>query len=295
MLPAFVALGVVSVFPTTGSSAQDIRQLWWVDKETVMVGGCATIILDEACRKMGGLTLAIDDRRPIPLLERAGITIQYTTGPGPGITHTFVLISHDFANPEGCELIAQDPVTYRMVPVFNEPRPVRLTIESDHGSLGSSVVNVVPATPEAEAAVELLYPVIVRKNGASAQNGRVVELLARAASGGGPGVSRKHLEELYEDLVILEKHPDWAEIFKMLVTRVEARIRVKEFSDVLKTNGNAPEKALERSAVSERVQEAMQADVKSPFAKAIQNSLKSAVALPKILAQRSGASAAGAD
>lgn len=272
MLATFVASVIVNLLPTEG--IENVSQAWWIDRETVMVGGCVTIVLDDACRKMRGLRLTINDGDSIPLLQRAGITIQYTTGPAPSVTRTLVLISHDFRNPEGFELVSDDPVTYRIVPVFNEPGRVRLTVESEDRFLGSKVVNVIPVTPKAKPALELIYPNLLREENGETLNTRVLHLLSSAAHGLRPSGRADELPLFKKDLEVLSAHPDWAEIFAMLIARQEARIELNDLRQRIRTGDVG---ASSKSEPALAVAKAVETDLKGAFAKAIQDSIRDVV------------------
>lgn len=276
MFSIFVTILLGSVGPAEESKPLDLREHWSIDRETVTSGGCVIIILDDVGSALRGLTIQIDDRDPVKLLERAGPTIQRHVAPGP-VTTTFVLISHDFHGAEGVELVSREPEIYRMVPIFNEPGSVRLTLQTPDRSLGTKVVTVVPPSPDAKAAVNLLFPEYTREQGPRTTGGRIIVLLGSADHG--PSASRNgpDLPEFKKELEILRKHPDWAEVFEMLVTQLEARVELSELRQAIKSGEIEVDSAPNPAPLPQAVTQALQREVKSPFAKAIQDGIRATI------------------
>jgi len=165
-----------------------------------------------------------------------------------------------------------------MKPVFDEPGTVRLTLLAGDESLGSKTVEVVPATPEAQLALHLLFPTAVKDQGPPRKRAKSMSLLAGAAQV--PKVERHgpNLREFKRELEILRKHPDWAEIFEMLIARLEARIELSDLQQEVR-NGEidvGPES--EPPPPTPAVARALETELKSPFAKAIQDSIRGVVA-----------------
>ncbi len=249
---------------------------WKLDKSTVVSGGCVTLILDDTCSTLRGLELQIDDREPIRAIGEAGFTIQQHRAPG-GVTTTFVLLSHCFLGDACFELVADDPETYRMKPVFDEPGTVKLELLANGESLGTKAVAVVPATPEAEPAVNLLFPTAVKDQGPPRNWAKGMTLLAGADQV--PKVARhgSHLPEFKKELEILRRHSDWAEIFEMLITRLEARIELSDLQQKIRSGEIDVGSESEPPPSGPDVARALETKLKSPFAKAIQNSIREVV------------------
>lgn len=267
-------INLVACLPGQGSA--DLEQCWKLDKSSVMSGGCLSIVLDDMCSALRGLELQIDDRAPVPLMAGGGVTIQQHHVPG-GVTTTYVLISHHFLDNLGLELIGIDPETYRMKPVFDEPGAVRLTLLVAGQSLGAKVVTVATATPEAQPAVNLLFPTVIKDQGPIRNWAYGMTLLAGADQV--PNVARHeaYLPQLKRDLEILRRHPDWAEIFEMLIARLEARIELSDLQKKIKTGEIDVGPESEPPPAGPGVAKALETKLKSSFAKAIQSSIREVV------------------
>ena len=127
----------------------------------------------------------------------------------------------------------------------------------------------------------------MRRKDAERKGARITQLLANPAYGSTPRVSREELAALYEELSVLEQHPDWAEIVGMLVSRVEARVELFELKEALKKVSNNIDMEAELPKVSERVTKALEVRTTSPFAKAIQDSIKDVMYVRKNLVRHS--------
>lgn len=283
MLSIFVTILLGILGPAEQNKTQDLSEHWSIDREVVTSGGCLTVMLDDVGSALRGLTLQIDDRKPVNFLGRAGSTIQrHIASKIPGhlapvsITTTFVLVSHDFQNPEGVELLADEPDTYRLVPIFNEPGRVRLTLRAGDRSLGTKVVTVVPGSVHSEPAVDLLFPEFTGDQGPG--RGRIIALLGSADHG--PNASRDgpNLLEFKRELDILRGHPDWVEIFEMLVTQLEARVELSQLRRAIETGEIEVDAKRGPPPPADGVTEALKAVVSSPFAKAIQDGVRGTIA-----------------
>lgn len=279
MFSVFVTALLTSVLANAQSRPPDSRELWSIDRTTVMSGGCVTIVLNDACSALRGLKLQIDDRDPVSALSGAGITIQQHRAPG-GVTTTFILLSH-FLENMGLELVSDEPETYRMKPVFDETGTVRLTLSAGDESLGTKVVTVVPATPAAQGAVELLFPTVMKDQGAIRNWAKCMGLLMHVSGSGTIGRFAGDLPQFKQELEILSKHPDWAEIFETLIVQLEAQIALSDLIQEIKSRQIDVGPESEPPAPAPAVAKALQRKLKSPFAKAIQDGIRQTVGLRK--------------
>jgi hypothetical protein len=242
---------------------------WTVDKTTITVGGCVTIVLNDTCSAARRLTLEIGDREPIPLYQ-AGATMQYTTGPSPVKTTTLVLISHDLASPSAFEKVPGKPNTFRPVPVFNRPGPVRLTLRSPDRDLGSKDITVLPAALEAKEAIGLIYPEL--RPDRRDHPGQAVWMGFLGVSGSGT-ISRTTLElidQLRSQLPIIMRHPDWAEIAEMSIARAEVWADLRAAEQAWRATPPALRQYTEIPPPPEGVIRSLEGEVANPFAKMIQ-------------------------
>lgn len=276
-LMATAILSHLAGLPAQGATQVD--QCWTLDKTTVMSGGCVALVLNDTCSGLRGLKLQIDDRDPVSALSGAGITIQQHRAPG-GVTTTFILLSH-FLENMGLELVSDEPETYRMKPVFDEPGTVRLTLSAGDESLGTKVVTVVPATRAAQGAVELLFPTVMKDQGAIRNWAKCMGLLMHVSGSGTIGRFAGDLPQFKQELEILSKHPDWAEIFRLLVVGLEANIELSDLIDEIRAGRIEVGPDSEPPPTAPTTAKALATNPKSPFAKAIQDGIRQTVGLRK--------------
>jgi hypothetical protein len=89
------AAGSLNVFLAAGTEPQDC---WNVDKATILEGGCVTVIVQKPCNESWNLTLQIDDRKPVKLLEGVGPNYHRRTSRLPGREPMLVLLYQDLTN-----------------------------------------------------------------------------------------------------------------------------------------------------------------------------------------------------
>lgn len=277
MLSTFVLAVLASALGAQESNGENAPNDWWIDKEIVMVGGCVTLVVNKPARITYRCMLRIDGREPIRLVDKAGVTIPPRNSAQPGRDSALVLVSHDLNSPERLQLIEGDPVTYRIVPVFRKPGTLRLTVECDGESLGGRVVTVVPASRDAEPALELLYPTIIRGEGAGRKGAQVMRVLSHPTYGLTPRLTTEELGELRKDLLVVKQHPDWAEIAEMSLARVETWCDLLESQEKLGATPGGVSENTEVPPLPESVTRCLQARVTSPFAKAIQDTIRDIV------------------
>ena len=80
-----------------------------------------------------------------------------------------------------------------------------------------------------------------------------------------------------KDLQVLAAHPDWAEIFEMLIVRLEARIELSDLQQQIKHGEIDVSPESEPPAPAPAVAKALETRLKSAFAKAIQDSIRDVV------------------
>lgn len=269
ILGALASVGVAS----PGHQPSD-EACWKLDNTSVTSGGCITMILDNACASLRGLRVQIDDREPDSPDAYPMIICHDVPGPS---TRRVILISHDLRTRHGFELVADEPETYRMKPVFDEPGTVRVTLLAGNQSLGTKVVNVVPVTPEAQGAVDLLFPTVVKDQGPIRNWAKSMTLLVGADHVPDSTRHGPDLLQLKRELEVLRRHPDWAEIFEMLIVRLEARIELSDLQEKIKTGEIDVGPESEPPPPAPAVANAMGTKLKSAFARAIQDSVREVV------------------
>lgn len=273
---------LVSCVAASGDQAPPGEACWKLDKTVVMSGGCVTLTLDDTCSKLRGLKLRIDDDQAIDAMTLAGPKIHRQTLPGP-VTTTLILVSHDFRGDEAFELVAQDPQTYRWVPIFDVPGAVRLTLESPDRGLGTKTVTVVPAPPDARPAVELLFPEHIKDQGRRDRGPKFFGLVLGTVSGPPSKVQQSNLAEFQRQLTVVRAHPDWREIGEMVVAGLEARVDFREVRESLRGRAGEVIDEGELPPLPEAVTTALKQQLKSPFAKALQDNIRQTVGTRKFL------------
>ena len=143
--------------------------------------------------------------------------------------------------------------------------------------MGTESVTVVPAPAEAQAVVALLFPTVVKDQGPIRNWAKGMTLLAGADQV--PNVARHgpNLREFKKELEVLRRHPDWAEIFEMLIVRLEARIELSDLQKRIKTGEIDVGLESGPPPAGPAVAKALETKLESPFAKAIQDSIREVV------------------
>lgn len=103
------------LIPVVGIPAGD--SCWHVDKATVHVGGCVTIVVDKPCNESWNLALQIDDGKPIKLLESVGPFYHRRTSRLPGReenSYVFIGLTH------GSPPFADTPLDIRLRTLSHE-------------------------------------------------------------------------------------------------------------------------------------------------------------------------------
>jgi len=186
-------------------------QLWSLDKDIATVGGCVIISIDLMSRDAAHVMLRVDGRNATRLVDAAGPTARLRN-------QTMVLISHDLFFPKVSKASDGTMTMIQIPPVFSQPGIVELTLEENGVSWGTKTVNVVAASPDAQRAIELLYPTAAHGDQSLTRAGRLMGLLINGTFGEGGGIDqRQELDRVREALPDLLMHPDWAEIFENLV------------------------------------------------------------------------------
>lgn len=258
--------------------------VWSVDKDTVYVGGCIQIVIDGPPQRTARCTLRLGDREPVRLVD---------SGPDRRWQHqTAVLLSHDMRYAERVESAREDEDVVWIPPIFREPGTVGLSLELDGEPIGTVNIKVIDAPDEAKASVRLMFPSIDHK--APLIEREAGSLWARLAAvdnfGIMPRATSEQVQQLRDELPIIMKHPDWAEIAEMLVARVETRMHYRGL--VVSEEGRPiaiKDTVGELPPLPEIVTRCLNADPQSPFARAVQDDIRSVVKDLRLLdAQRRG-------
>jgi len=231
---------------------------WSLAGGEIMAGGCATIVLGSAAPSVSKLHLEIEGRAPIPL-----------AGVGPvirGPTETLVLVCYDLHNPGAFEAIEDSEDEYRLVPIFENPGRVRLTLLAGSASLGTKYLDITPVTEEAQSAVRLFYPNIRKNESAGPVEARWMRLLLNSRWEGPAPIPDAQLAEFKVDLPVVASHPDWAAVAKILVAYREKQA-VSYGARALESQGAPGGRNVALSSWAERV---LAGRTESPFVEAVQ-------------------------
>ncbi len=259
-----VCVGVV----LSGTVTNDA--LWSIDRQTVFVGGCATLIVKGPYRNAHAYTLSIDGRPPVRL-DRIGPALRH------GNT-TLVLLSHKLFSDDGMRVDADNPQFVHMVPLFNTPGVVRLTLFVGEDSLGTQEIKVVDAPESSQPAIDLMFPTLKRTRRGRAPVHLVMQLVMGADVSNMLKDWDDTVELLHKELQIISAHPDWSEIAAMTVGDAEATMHYKS---TIKTCREAREEGRELETeppIPPSILQALRRDVKSPFAAAIQDQIRKTIA-----------------
>jgi len=220
----------------------------------------------------------VNDAPPMIVVNSLGPTL-------PDEGRTLVLLSHQLHTPDGFEVDADDRSIVHMVPLFDEPGTVRLTLLSEKGKIGTEVVTVRACDEEAIPAMRLMFPPLLAGQGVrDARDATWVQFLL-ASSDTGSAPSESHLQQLHDELPIVKKHPDWAEICEMRLARIDAFRYLSNRETELEVSARdfGPDAVPAESPLPESVAQALKSDLTSAFAKAIQGQIRSRVEGHKLL------------
>lgn len=185
-----------------------------VGQDTVLVGGCVTVLVSNDLPKFRNATLQIADRAPVKLSGPLGRN-EISRG------RSIILLSHDLTGPVAAGEGSGTRQRLRIPPIFAQPGVVELTINVDGDPVQTESIKVQEAGELAQQAIDLLFPTIER-NAPRFERERGL-LWLRLVIDPSFAISREELQQLRDELPIIKQHPDWAEIAEMLVARLEAR------------------------------------------------------------------------
>ncbi len=279
-------VAIANVLLSMGTApAEPLRDAvsWALDRETVHTGGCLAVILDLPLRECRRFRIRVAEREAVQLAERAGPTVSQGG-------KTIVLLSHIPGLPGGYERLPGEKNMFRVVPLFEVPGEVVITLLSGDEELGRRVVTVVPAPREAQEAIDMLFPVITPRRGVPPPGLKWTRELTDPPVGVTVTAAPHPLQGLRDELEVMKRHPDWSEIAEVLVARVEATVQyhgliVSEQGRpiaIKDTVGHLP-------PLPQIVTRCLNANPRSPFAQAIQDDIRRVVKDLRILdAQRRG-------
>lgn len=273
MFTAFASSLIVSSVLSGVAPADTVTgdNLWTIDQQTVFVGGCVTLIVNQPSRQAYKYTLSVDGGAPVRLVDKMGPVLR-------GGGRTLILLSHQLFSAEGMQVDNQNPELFHMVPLFHSAGSVRLTLLSGDESFGTKVVTVIDAPEDARGAIALLFPVIDRTR----RDPTAASLLLQILMGSNLSNVMKSRDDvtdkLHEELEIVTKHPNWSEIAAMTVARVEA---TAHYNSTIKACRQALEEGRELNTeppIPPSIAQALERVVKSPYAKAIQDGIRKTIA-----------------
>ena len=282
-----VAISIILAVVTASSHSPSSEQAWRIDRGSVHVGGCIAIVIEGSARQVPRYMLRIGTREAVRLADSLGPTCSSQR-------HTIVLLSHDWLNPQVFDVENGEPRLLRVGPLFAEPGEVEIELESDGTSLGIETLEVVAAPQSAEAAIDLLFPIIARqspgKDTDDAVKGRErASLWARLPTADPDRVTPEELHELRRELRIIMQHPEWAEIAQTLVARVEASAHARALLD---QEGRLPiikETVSDLPPWPDIVAQCLDSELENPFARVVQDDIRGIVINLRILdAERRG-------
>ncbi|GEM_PF-1935619 len=265
---------LITVVCSTGvvfAVANESPGCWNVDKSTVMHGGCITIIVAKPCNESRNLSLQIDDRQPVNLFDGVGPDYHRRNSRLPGREATLVLLYYDMHNPEGMQEIPGQPGRFQLVPVFNRPGNVRLTLYDGEQSLGTRNVTVLPCLSDARAALALLNASLPGKKGAPRDEFLWTSLIAHQSPDLTPPVTERELQLVRDQLPMMMQHPDWAEIAEMRLAKLEAGVEYRRASELVQSRGLGTPQSVAHRSVPQVLTEALRKQPQSPFAQALQD------------------------
>lgn len=255
---------VIGILPLQVSPADAI---WAIDKDQVFVGGCVTVIFEGSSHEIARLMLRVGNRPGLkavdswPTVRRGG--------------KTYVLLSHDFFNREGLDRIEGTEDGVRMVPLFHSPSTVSLTLRSGNVTVGIRDVRVVEPPEGSGAAIDLLFPRLLRNKGVSDPAKAIwIQLITKNTF----PVTPEQVQQLRDELPIIMKHPDWGEIASMAVANAEANIHYKDTIEACRQARDEGREMNTEPPVPAPISDALMREPKSPFAKAIQDGIRKTIA-----------------
>jgi hypothetical protein len=235
------------------------------------------------------LKIRINDQDPIRLLD-----LGHALGRDG---QTAVLLSHNLHFPEVTQ--AEDGTAkIRIRPIFDRPGEMHLTLESDGESWGTKTVTVVPAPPDAREANDLLYPELLGdreprvgkdRGGPDPASLTWMQLIIKDNFGLTPPVTDEQIQQLRDQLPIIMKHPDWAEIAEMLVARLESHLHRDSITMRKDDNRVIRDEFAELPPLPDIVARCLRSKPTNPYVKAIQDGIRGPVNDLRLMdAQRRG-------
>jgi hypothetical protein len=187
----------------------------------------------------------------------------------PGRDVTLIFVYQDVHNPRAFEDIPEMPGKFRISPLFDAPGSVELTLYDGEESLGSETITVRPCPSEAMDALRLLNPPLPGET--RGPRDRYLWSLLVATSNFSPPLTEREIRMLQDQLPVMKRHPDWAEILEMRLACVVAWHYLRQVTDQgmsrLLDDVQSPE-------FPEHVVNCLQHTTEGAFARAIQDTLK---------------------
>jgi hypothetical protein len=156
-----------------------------------------------------------------------------------------------------------------MQPLFAEPGETELVVECDGQVAHTSRITVLPLPGAAAASMQLLFPEIPSIGLSAKAPSIAMQLLFVGEAVSDRAVSANELGKMRDIAETMKRHPDWAEIFPMLLALNEARVHNQERMDALRAS-RAGGTSTSQPAWPDSVQLAMTEEVTNVYAKALQ-------------------------
>jgi len=258
---------LIRVVPVLAIDPTTTQGCWRLERDTIHSGGSVTLIINESCGPWHSLTLQIDDRQPIPL-DRVGPSNDDSGGPIPGQPR-HIMVFFDLLNPEGVEAISGDEGGFHLRPIFVDSGDYMMTLRRRDTSLGAYKLTVLECPKDADAAVRLLSPLVGKRQ--ANQDG---SLWMRLIFGITNALTERELKLLRDQLPIMKQHPDWGEICEMQLALLEAKLYCRMVNEALEAEKQRGETVADVPSPSDFVTRALEGQLESAFARALQDQIR---------------------
>lgn len=252
------------------ADAANRGEVWLVDKTTVCVGGCISITINRPSRLAYEYTMSIDSGPPVRLVDTMGTTLRRGD-------RTLVLLSHQLFSHDGVQVDTDNPELFHMVPLFHRPGIVRLTLLLGDEKLGTKDITVIDAPEGSDQAIEMLFLTLEPKR----RDATAAPLLFQILMGANVSNILKYqddaIDRLHEELEIVSKHPDWAEIAVMTVAQAEATVHYKSTIEACRVAHAEGRELNSEPPVPPSISLALEREMTSPYAKVIQDGIRKTI------------------
>jgi hypothetical protein len=169
--------------------------------------------------------------------------------------------------------LAEEPGTFRPVPVFNKPGSVRLTLYDGEQSLGTRTVTVITCPSEAREAVELLRPRLGQKYRGQRDELLWSQVVSDRALSRTTRLTNREMQLLRDQLPIMKRHPDWADIVEISLALVESNHFIQSLIEDRADGQSRLRDDVENPELPRFVTDCMKGKTQNPFVQAIQDDI----------------------